>query len=167
LAGRPSVIEDGLATLEKAARGTVTFLPSGSVEVSANEDSAKGTVVYDRPIRRSGAVVRYLRLRFEDGRVISSHAKEHGSAFTEYLRHGGDAGKFAFFGFGLNPALLSGYTQDDKVLGAVTIGIGDNEGKAGRNRAKGAEWWGCLSGATVTIGRRTVMRGGTLRPVSR
>lgn len=167
LVGRPVVIDDGLATADKAARGTVTFLPGGFVEVSADEDSGRGTVVYDVPIRRSGVVVRGLRLRLESGRVVSSRAKENRNAFAEYLEHARDAGKFAFFGFGLNPDLTFGFTQDDKVLGGVTIGLGDNERKGGRNRAKGADWWGCVSRATVTIGRRTLMKGGTLQPLRR
>lgn len=163
LARRPVHVDDTRATADDAAEGIVTFLPGGLVEVSADEDSAEGTVVYDLPIRRAGSVVRNLRLRFEGGRVVSSRGTGSRAAFAEHLKAGRDAGNFAFIGFGLNPELEFGFTQDDKVLGGVTIGIGDNERKGGRNRAGGADWWGCISHATVKIGRQTVMRKGILR----
>lgn len=164
LARRPIHVSDARATADDAARGIVTFLPGGSAEASADEESAEGTVVYDPPIRPSGGVVRNLRLRFERGRIVSWRGTGSQAAFAEHLKAGRDAGKFAFFGFGLNPELEFGFTQDDKVLGGVTIGIGDNERKGGQNRARGAEWWGCVSHATVTIGRRTLMKRGILRP---
>lgn len=166
LARRPVIVDNGRATGEDAARGIVTFLPGGFVEVSADEDSAEGTVVYDVPIRPANGIVRNLCLSFENGRVVSSRMMGDRSAFAGHLNQGRDAGKFAFFGFGLNPGLEFGFTQDDKVLGGVTLGIGDNERKGGRNRARGADWWGCASHATVTIGRRTVMKEGSLRRLS-
>jgi len=69
--------------------------------------------------------------------------------------------RLAFFGFGLNPNLRHGFTQDDKVLGGVTIGFGDNSDKEGKNKADRG-FWASMTGATVTIGNRRVMKDGKL-----
>jgi hypothetical protein len=69
--------------------------------------------------------------------------------------------RFAFFGFGLNPRLRHGFTQDDKVLGGFTIGFGRNQDKGGRNRAD-RDWWASMTQATVTVGGRIVMEAGNL-----
>jgi leucyl aminopeptidase (aminopeptidase T) len=156
---RPVDVSDGLATKEKAEKGLVTFLPAGGVEVSADEKSAKGKVVYDVPIRiKSGSVVG-LTLQIKDGNIVEFAAKEGKEVFERYLKEGnGDVNRFAFFGFGLNPFLRHGFTQDDKVLGGVTVGFGDNEKKGGKNKAGGHEWWASMTKATVTIGDTKVMR---------
>ncbi len=157
---RPVEYSDGLTNDEKTKKGLVTFLPSGDAQVSVDEETAEGRIVYDLPIRAGGQVVRKLTMKVERGRVVE-FAAEGRDAFKEYLTGGGDVNRLGFFGFGLNPKLRFGYTQDDKVLGGVTIGLGDNESKGGQNRAGGQEWWGCVSKATVTIGGTKIMnRGG-------
>src|SRR5207244_5764171 len=82
--------------------------------------------------------------------------------FRKYLEADDNAGRLSFFGVGLNSKMRFGFTQDDKVLGGVVIGFGDNEKKGGRSRANGKGWWGALSKATVRIGNETVMRIGLL-----
>lgn len=157
---RPVTVSDGLTSNEKAEKGLVTFLPAGAVETSANEDSAQGKVVYNLPIRAGKKAVEGLTVRVRDGRITEFSAKSGGEVFEGYLSAKGDSNRFASFGFGLNPALRFSYTQDDKVLGGVTVGFGDNEMKGGRNRADGMEWWAGMSNASVTIGDRNMMRDG-------
>jgi aminopeptidase len=160
---RPVEIGDGLATEEKAEKGIVTFLPAGSVEVSANESSADGTIVYDVPVRIEGGPIVGLTLQVRDGRVVEFTARKGRKIFERYLKQGkGDVDRFAFIDFGLNPHLRHGYTQDDKVLGGVTIGFGDNESKGGRNRADGQDWWASMTKSTVSIGDTLIMRDGVL-----
>jgi len=160
---RPVQVSDGIATEAKAAEGRVTYLPAGYVEVTANEDTPEGKVVFNLPIHSRAGRVEGLTLRFKKGRVTEFTARKGERLFRSFLQEGtGDADRFGFFGLGLNPSLKYGYTQDDKVLGGVTVGIGDNKSKGGRNRA-GGEWWGCMTGATVKIGRRTIMVRGRLR----
>lgn len=163
LDSRPVSIGDGLATEEKAQKAMVTFLPAGCVEVSADESSAKGRVVYDVPVRVSGGSIVDLTLQVEDGRITEFTAKERKEVFERYLNEGkGDVDRFAFFGFGLNPNLRHGFTQDDKVLGGVTVGFGDNEDKGGKNRADGQSWWASMTKATVTVNDTLVMRDGRI-----
>lgn len=149
---RPLTVSDGLTSDDKAEKGLVTFLPAGGVETSANEDSAQGKVVYNLPIHAGKKIVEDLTVRVRDGRITEYSAKSGSEVFEGYLSAKGDLNRFAFFGFGLNPALRFAYTQDDKVLGGVTVGFGDNEMKGGRNRAGGMEWWAGMSNVTVTIG---------------
>ncbi len=152
----------GLATPEKAERGEAVHLPAGAVELTADEQSGEGTVVFDAPVRTRDGTIEQLIVEMEQGRIVHLSAETGQQVFERYLREGkGDVDRFGFFGFGLNPGLRHGFTQDDKVLGSVTVGFGDNEDKGGRNRASG-HWWACMSGATVAIGRKQVLKEGKL-----
>ncbi|MDV3244422.1 MAG: aminopeptidase [Nitrososphaerales archaeon] len=157
---RPVEYSDGLTGDEKTEKGLVTFLPSGGVEVSIDEGSAEGRIVYDLPIRVGGLIVRNLCLKVAGGRVTEFAAEGGREAFKEYLGAEGDVDRLGFFGLGLNPNLRFGFTQDDKVLGGVTLGLGDNEKKGGKNRANGREWWGAISEASLTVGGIQLMRRG-------
>jgi leucyl aminopeptidase (aminopeptidase T) len=160
---RPVSVSDGLASKEKAEKGMVTFLPAGAIEVSASEESAEGKVVYDVPVRIESGIVVGLTLQIRNGQIMKFTAEEHKDVFEHYLEEGkGDINRFAFFGFGLNPHLRHGFTQDDKVLGGVTVGFGDNENKGGKNKSQGHGWWASMTKATVTIGDTKVMRDGVL-----
>ncbi|MGQ9597602.1 MAG: hypothetical protein ACUVUS_09640 [Thermoproteota archaeon] len=62
---------------------------------------------------------------------------------------------------GLNHGLKPGFTQDDKVLGRVTIGIGGNEDKMGKNRTEeNRHWWASMTQATVQIDKEAVLKNG-------
>ena len=162
LVTRPVDIVDGLATLKKAETGVVTFLPTGCVEASALEESANGTIVYDVPIHSGAGDVNRLTVKVVEGQITEHSAAQGSEIFDRYLKGTeGDAGRFAFFGLGLNPKLCHGFTQDDKVLGGVTVGFGDNQTKGGKNRAEG-DWWASLTAATVRINQRLIMKDGQL-----
>jgi len=159
---RPVDYSNGLATEEKAERGEVVFLPAGGVEVSASEDSAEGRIVYDTLIHSGRGQVESLTLQLAQGRIKQFSARSGKEIFERYLRDGtGDENRFASFGFGLNPKLRHGFTQDDKVLGGVTIGFGDNRDKGGKNVASGG-WWASMTKATVTISGQKLMEDGKL-----
>ena len=163
LAGRKPSIGDSIVNKEDAVEGIVKFLPSGFVEVAADEDSAEGKVVYDAPILVGGARrVEGLKLTFHHGRVVKYSAKKGLEAFDDYMRKThGDSDKFGFFGVGLNPGLKYGFTQDDKVQGGVTVGIGGNEDKGGRNKTKGGRgWWAVTTQATLKIDEQLILMNG-------
>ena|SRR2546422_6205110 len=155
-------LSEALATKEKANEGVITFLPAGSIEVTIDEDSANGTLVFDQPILTPDGSMERLNAQVDAGRVTSFSVTGPRKPFREYLEADDNAGRLSFFGVGLNSKMRFGFTQDDKVLGSVVIGFGDNESKGGRNRANGKGWWGALSKATVRIGSETVMRIGHL-----
>jgi leucyl aminopeptidase (aminopeptidase T) len=105
--------------------------------------------------------VRSLSIRVVHGRIVECTASYGSDVFKKHVDSGRDADRFAFFGFGLNPNLRHGFTQDDKVLGGVTVGFGDNEAKGGRNRAD-QDWWGSMTQATVEINGQVIMKDGDL-----
>ncbi|MGD0495040.1 MAG: aminopeptidase [Candidatus Bathyarchaeia archaeon] len=163
LAGRRPIIGDSIVSEKDAAEGTVKFLPSGFVEAAADEDSADGKVVYDSPILVRGAKrIEGLTLKFKHGKLAKYSARVGVEAFRKYLDSaGGDVDKFGFFGIGLNPGLKHGFTQDDKVLGGFTLGIGGNEDKGGRNQTTGnRHWWASMTRATVQIDDKLVLEHG-------
>lgn len=152
----------GLASEDKVEKGEVVFLPAGGFEVSADEDSAEGKVVYDTPIRSGRGRVENLALQVVNGRVKQFSARSGKEIFDRYLSEGKeDENRFAFVGFGLNPRLQHGFTQDDKVLGGVTIGFGDNKDKGGKNIASSG-WWASMTKAIVTINGQTIMKNGRI-----
>ena len=148
---RPIGVSDGVSTAQMAEEGRIVFLPAGAVETSVDEKSGAGIVVFDAPVRVGSRIVRNLRMIVNDGRIIRHTAAQGSEAFEEYLKQGGtNAGRFSYFGFGLNPNLKHGFTQDDKVLGGLTLGFGNNKSMGGKNLAKD-QWWASLIGATVTM----------------
>jgi leucyl aminopeptidase (aminopeptidase T) len=154
---------DSIVTDKDAAQGIVKFLPSGFVEVAIDEDSAEGTIVYDVPILVSGGrKIVGLTLTFQQGKIVKYCAKSGIEGFDDYMKSThGDFDKLGFFGIGLNPGLKSGYTQDDKVSGAVTVGIGGNEDKGGKNRTLGNKhWWASMTKATLTIDDNILLKQG-------
>jgi leucyl aminopeptidase (aminopeptidase T) len=166
LVEREPVTGDSLVTKEDADKGIVKFLPSGFVEVAPDEDSAEGIVVYDVPIPvRGSRSIEGLTLHFSQGRVVRYSAQRGIEPFEDYIKSGqGDVDKFGFFGMGLNSGLIHGFTQDDKVLGGATIGIGGNEDKCGKNRTVGnRHWWASMSEATVKLDGKIVFSHGKLQ----
>ena len=159
---RPPDYSYGLATEEKAERGEVVFLPTGGIEVSAAEDSGEGRIVYDPLIRAGKGQAEDLTLQVAQGRIKQFSARSGKEIFESYLREGsGDENRFAYFGFGLNPKLRHGFTQDDKVLGSTIVGFGHSGAKGGKNVASGT-WWASMTKATVTINGERVMEDGKL-----
>jgi leucyl aminopeptidase (aminopeptidase T) len=161
---RPVDVGYGLADDEMVREGRVVFVPAGGVEASADEESGEGIIVFDAPILSlvKGRIER-LELRVKNGRIRHHSAGSNSPAFGRWLKEGGgDVDRFGFFGFGLNPRLKHGFTQDDKVLGGVTVGFGDNSDKAGKNRAYGRGFWASMTRAKVTIDNRIIMDNGNL-----
>ncbi len=155
---------DGILRNEWVSIGRPGFLPAGGIEVSTDEESGEGTVVFDKPILsllKEGRIER-LSLKISQGRIVDSTARAQQRAFKKWLVAGsGDSNRLGFFGFGLNPKLKHGFTQDDKTLGGVTLGFGDNTDKAGKNRGDRG-FWASMTGATVSIDDSVIMKQGQL-----
>ena len=151
LDSRPIGVSDGMSTEEMAKKGRIVFLPAGAIEVSVDEGSAQGRIVYDSPVRLGSEMIENLVINLKDGRIAHYTATQGSKALGEYLKRGvEDAGRFSYFGFGLNPNLKHGFTQDDKVLGDVTLGFGDNRSIEGKNHASD-HWWASVSKTTAKV----------------
>jgi leucyl aminopeptidase (aminopeptidase T) len=162
LDSRPVGISDGISTEEIVEKGRLVFLPAGTIEVSVNEESAQGRIVYDTSVKLGNEMVQNLVIDLKDGRIQRYSATRGSDSLGRYLRTGGkEAGEFSFFGFGLNPNLRYGFTQDDKVLGSLTLGFGNNVSMDGKNSATD-QWWASITGATVEVNGTTLMSEGNL-----
>lgn len=160
LDSRPVGMSDGISTNEMAEKGRVVFLPAGVIEVSVDEESANGVIVYGTPVRMGNRFVENLALKLKEGLIAHCSATQGLEAFEQYLRRGGrNAARLSYFGFGLNPNLRHGFGQDDKVLGGLTLGFGDNRSIGGKNQAKD-QWWASMTGATVKRDDVTLMSEG-------
>lgn len=159
---RPVGISDGISTEKMTKKGRIVFLPAGAIEVSVDEESAQGRIVFGAPVRIGNEMLENLAIDLKDGCTQRHGAIRGSDLFERYLRTGGkEAGRFAYFGFGLNPHLKRGFTQDDKVLGGLTLGFGDNVMMGGKNSAND-QWWASITRATVKLDGSTIMDGGKL-----
>ncbi|MDA4128925.1 MAG: aminopeptidase [Thaumarchaeota archaeon] len=159
---RPVSISDGISSEEMAQNGRIVFLPAGAIEVSVDEESAHGRTVFGAPVRLGNEKIENLAIDLNDGRIKRHSATRGSDLFDRYLRKGGkEAGRFAFFGFGLNPNLRRGFMQDDKVMGGLTLGFGSNTSMGGKNSAND-QWWASITRATVRLDSGSIMVGGKL-----
>jgi leucyl aminopeptidase (aminopeptidase T) len=163
LVNRNPNLGDSIVSSKDASEGVIKFLPSGFIEVTPDEDSANGTVVFNEPIRVRGTKrIEGLTIEFKNGNIMEYSAQSGIDIFERYLGSAqGDIKKFGFFGLGLNPGLKHGFTQDDKVLGGVTIGIGGNKDKGGNNETtENRHWWASTTHATVQVDNETILKNG-------
>ncbi len=133
---RPVHVHDGIVDDEDLSKGTIfESLPSGSVQVAPVEKTAEGTVLFDQPMALRGKLVKALRLKFAQGRLVSYDAQANLDAFADYYEGAtGDKDRIASFAIGINAnADFIGYFTDALVLGAVTIGVGNNKEIGGAN----------------------------------
>ena len=162
---RPVHLHDGIVDEEDISKGTTfEFLPSGLVEVAPIETSAEGTVFLDKPMALRGKLVKGLRLKFTNGRLTSYEAQANLDAFDDFYRGAsGDKDRIASFGIGLNPKSEHiGYYTDGLVVGAVTIGVGNNKELGGANDTTFGHAQ-TLSGATVEVDGNIILADGKPR----
>ena len=107
-----------------------------------------------------------LLLTFKDGQVVDIQGPEGTAVDRALTAAGGAAKSFREFGLGFNPALTInpalpyiGYYGYG--AGVVRLSLGDNLEMGGANRGGGV-YWNFITNATVTIGNKTLVQGGTL-----
>jgi len=116
--------------------GQFSNLPGG--EVSISPVNAEGVLVVDASFSGLGKLRSPLVLKIKDRRVISIEG-EHADELIALLQpFGDDAFNIAEIGIGMNPAArLCGYVlEDEKVLGTVHVGLGDNANMGGKTLGK-------------------------------
>jgi aminopeptidase len=161
--GRTRRISDGVIDDEDISIGNFDdSLPAGSISVCPIEESAKGTIQFNTPTPVEGLSVKNVRWKFEGGRVVEFEGGSGSKKIKEeWQQAGGDKDRIANFTMGFNPLALAGYLSNDIAAGAVSVGIGGNEGVGGNNKSP-FYFGGTLTGATVTVGDKTVVRAGKL-----
>jgi leucyl aminopeptidase (aminopeptidase T) len=167
IGGRKSVLDTGVMkeqfdAVSSYKYGVLTNLPSGSVLVAPNEDSAKGAIKFNLPTPSVKGLTRDVSLTFgAQGRLTEYDGGEN---FEENFKkkyekeRRQDKGKAALFSIGLNPKQKTGLGFDDSAEGVVLFGIGHYS--YGDKNNTGFRFYGLLEGATVEIDGKVIARGG-------
>lgn len=165
--GRPILVDDAYISEEDVKRGDVGLnIPSGEVFVAPLEDSANGTIRFERVAIPGFGKIRGLKLSFRDGRVVDYEALEGREVFTHFLEaNTGDKDRIAELGIGCNPG--AEYTGgsiivDEKIYGTLHIAIGSNTGAYhGRNKASShLDMIKDMAGGVLLADGKPIMRNG-------
>ncbi len=162
LKGRKARLEDGIVDSEDREEGEfMANVPPGQVYVAPDETSVEGVLVADLPVPYLGTLVRGVHIAFKDSQAAWTAEANESALRPTWDEATGAKDRIAAFGIGLNPAVRTGFLQDELAAGVLEIGIGDNTEFGGRNRTTfylGAR----LTGATVRVGKKLVVDHGRL-----
>lgn len=163
LAGRRAYVDDGVIDDEDIAEGRrEVSIPAGRVIAVPTEGSADGKVVSNLTARYSGRKIGRVVWVLEHGRLLSFDIGRGGETLKEhYGSSSGDKDKFAFLQVGTNPRAVYGYTIDQIVAGAVSLGIGGNEAVGGTN-SSAFSMRITLKQATLEVDGKEIVKAGVL-----
>ncbi len=136
-------------------------IPAGEAYVAPDERSAEGTIRFDRPLPYLGDWVRDVSIAFDGGRAKWSAGQGDARLRDSWAKAKGDKDRIALISIGLNPEVRTGFLNEYVAAGNVYVAIGENDDMGGRNKTD--FYLGCtLTGATVTIDGKAVVKGGKL-----
>lgn len=164
MGGRKVHIEDGVVDDGDVASGRpFTNLPTGYVSVAPDETSAEGRVRFDAPQAALGRMIHDLEWTFSDGKLKSFGARKNVEAFRSLMEPGkGAKDRIAKFSIGINPnAQVIGYFDDQSVMGAASIGIGDNLSLGGQNDST-FDFAGVVLNPTVEVDGKVILDKGRI-----
>src|SRR3989475_6748918 len=164
LVGKPAGIEDGIVTKEDLDVGeNMANIPAGEAFVVPDEKSGDGTIVFDRPIAWLGRWIRDVRVAFDGGRMVKFSASENEDLIrSEWEEAKGPKDLLGCLDIGLNPKAQSGFLQDAIVAGSLYVAVGANDEVPGGKNKTDFYLGASLTGATVTIDGRPIIRKGAL-----
>ena len=129
LKGRPALLGDGMAT----EPGEADFFPGVQVSIAPVEETINGTIVIEGSISPGGLVREPVTVRLENGVIRAIEGGLDASGWEARLRSSGDPKAFhvCHYTIGLNPrATMTGnMIEDERVVGAVTFGFGNQDPK--------------------------------------
>ncbi len=169
---RPVTRQDGDASGARArqARNLIdreVELPAGAVRVAPIEESVNGKIAFPTSTW-NGERVEGLVMTFERGRVVAFDAKTGTAGVQHELRQGNGAARyFRELVVGLNPLLKIVHDEQTWIpyygygAGVVRLSLGDNSELGGLVRGSYLRW-NLFPDATVTIGKETWVKDGTL-----
>lgn len=166
---RPMNKQDGDASAERMRTAKVRVdreieLPAGVIRVAPEESTVNGRMII--PEARIGSVIaRGIRFEFTGGRITKVEAAENLAAVQEELKKPA-AMQFREIGIGTNPKLA--VVPGNKTLpyfgygnSILRMSLGDNEEIGGAVRGSYRRWF-FFPDATITVGTKTIVRGGRL-----
>ncbi len=145
--------------------GQFSNLPAGEGCAAPVPGSANGTLVIDGSFPGIGKIVNPIKMSVKDGYVVRISGDSEAQIVRKLIRpFGKDARKIAEIGIGTNPhAKFTGCTlEDEKVLGTVHIGFGNNVSFGGRNDIC-CHFDAVLLKPTLTIDEHIIIKDGELR----
>jgi leucyl aminopeptidase (aminopeptidase T) len=104
-------------------RGSITNLPAGKVFIAPLERTANGRIVMDGAFM--GEAGEKVEMELKDGQIISMKGPKEAMSL---MNHGKCAKTLCEFGIGMNPKsrVIGNILEDQKALGTVHFGFGDN-----------------------------------------
>jgi leucyl aminopeptidase (aminopeptidase T) len=163
LEGRTARVYDGVIDDEDIEKGAFfTMLPAGHVAVPTKERGASGRYVSDVPEPREGVLARDVTLDFKNGRLESLKCGKNCKVIEEMWKTAkGDKDQAGALMIGLNPKKKLGFMSNQIVLGAVTIGLGDNRDIGGK--LESSFMFNCtVAKPTVELDGKTIIKRGKL-----
>jgi leucyl aminopeptidase (aminopeptidase T) len=148
---------------EKTRFGRMASIPEALVYTSVVESRVEGTLVANRATRLTGGLREGGRWVFRDGRLAEFRYRLGGADFARAFRQAGiGRDRPALLEVGLDPAFRVSPFLEESELGAVSFSVGGNAAYGGTTRLDFLEWL-TVAGAELSVGGRTVARGGRLR----
>ena len=137
-------------------------VPAGSIVTAPRQKGADGRVIFNAVTPYHGVTLGKIQFSFRDGRVTQFFTDPASKIVRdEWKAAKGDKDRIATFALGFNPKAEPGYTSNNIVSGAVSIGIGGNEDIGGRNRP-GFNFADQVIGATVQVDGKTIVKQGRI-----
>ncbi|HEX8729274.1 MAG TPA: aminopeptidase [Ktedonobacterales bacterium] len=117
--------------------------PSGEFFTSPLEDSAEGHIRFTVPSVVNGHLVSDIRLTFEQGRVVESHAAQGEAFLQDMLASDDGASRLGEFAVGNNFGIQQGIRNilfDEKIGGTIHMALGNSYRECGGKNTSQLHW---------------------------
>jgi aminopeptidase len=158
----PIQLDDAIVDASDLKAGNnMAWIPGGVVGVAIDHTSAEGSVSGNHTTYPNTGPVSGAHWKFVDGRLTDQSYESGGdpiqTAYAKAPRAGKD--RLGYFSVGLNPEIARLPQMEDQELGAVTLQIGGNTFRGGRNASPFGTWM-VLKGADVSIDGKPLLQDG-------
>jgi len=161
---RPATVDDGVVGPDDLKSGNnMANQPPGTVVVAVDEKSAEGLAVANRPSFVAGGRLEGGQWEVKGGHVTNHWYTEGQAAFdTAFQAAPKGRDVLSFLSVGLNAALEPGTAQvEDQEIGAVTLGVGGNQGYGGANKCPFVSWI-VLGESTIAVDGKPLLDRGKI-----
>jgi len=162
LDGRAPYVGTGLCR----SPGDLNHLSAGFVEYAPLEGTAKGKLVIEASLWPPGLLSSPILLTINRGRITSVEGGRDANAFRHSLESLNDPNIFrlAEIGVGTNPKakLIGAAVEDERIVGNVHIGFGDNKKILGGNIEARGHTDGVMLTASLWLDNQLVIEAGRL-----
>jgi leucyl aminopeptidase (aminopeptidase T) len=160
----PVQLDDGLVDeADLKAGNNMATIPGGVVGVAIDPNSASGTIVGNHTTFPDSGPVTGTQWTFANGHLTEQSYESGGdpilAAYTKAPKAGRD--RMGYFSVGLNNAITKLPQMEDQESGALMFRIGGNSFQGGNIKSPFGAWM-VVTGADLSIGGKTVVRGGKI-----